>query len=62
MGPMPVVLVKPGGQRLAWRFRTFIVPGLGPLRQSGLNEPLCLVIGVWCIEPSAFLLHAQALA
>src|SRR5262249_33668492 len=45
-GAVPVVVVQPGRQRSLPLDRAAVGPTVGPLPQQGLNEALCLPVGL----------------
>src|SRR5438874_7970976 len=52
--PFGIVMVEPGRQGGVALPRGRIGPGIGPLAQAGLNEPLGLAVGARRVRPGAF--------
>jgi hypothetical protein len=62
MRAMPVVLVEPRSKLLTAFVGVLIGAGLGPLAQGGLDEPLCLAVGMWSIGLREAVLQAKRAA
>src|SRR5260370_4340496 len=52
--PRGIVRVEPGRQRRAALLRGCVRPGIGPLAQAGLDDPLGLAVGARRVRPGAF--------